>query len=641
MAEVLEVINRALGVLEPPPEMTVSEWADDRRYVSPSVSSYPGQWQTERVPYMREIMDCCNDPQIETITVMKASRMAVTEALINNRIGYNVDLDPRSMLYVQQNLGEARKYSDLILKPLIEDTPVIANKAFQGTKDTNTKLIKTFRGCSLVLVGAKTSTGFRMIDALDVYCDDIDGADYAIGPEGDKVDLAIGRGDNVPEGYLKNILVSSPTIKKHSRIEKWFDLSDKRYNNVPCPHCDAGQILKWGGKDKDFGFKWTGRDPETTYYLCEHCHKPIYEWHKDVMMNQGIWIPTAEFHGNAGFHISRFYSLFIPWKKTVRKFLDAGTNPGKLQVVVNTCFGETFERKSRTIESDTLYGRREMYGPLVPNEAPILTAGIDVQDNRVECEVVAWGKGEESWGMGYKVFWGDTTKPKAWDDLDKFLLTPLHNGNGNSLYILGIAIDYAFRPKQVASFVRPRQKRTVAQGVEQRIIATRGANKPGKPIIADKPFSDENIGKMQYYWIGTDTAKDTISAYLSQKKNEFGPGYMHFPAGNDDEGFEGRDEVYFKQLTSEKVFEVTDKYGETTRRWEKKDDERRNEALDCRVYALAALMHLVNNHGLNLDLYVSQVLELIDKKQKGLIPAKPAGRRVISKGINKDKYYAG
>ena len=638
MATALEIINKSIKVLKPPPDMTLSQWADDRRYVSPAVSSYPGRWQTERVPYMREIMDCCNDPLVEIITIMKASRMAITEGLINNRIGYNVDIAPRPMLYVQQNLNEARKYSDLMLKYLIEDTPAVAKKAFTGTKETNTKLVKTFNGCSLVLAGANVSSGFRMIEVHDVYCDDVDGKDWGAGEEGGKIELAMGRVDNAPEGYGKIIIASSPTLKSTSRIERWFKKSDKRYFNVPCPHCDHGQVLKFGGKDFDYGLKWYPGEPDTTYYLCEHCHKEIMEWHKPDMMNQGIWNGTAEFTGNAGFHISRLISLFIPWKKMTERFLAAGTEPYKLQVFVNTWLGETFEKKSKSLKSEGLYGRREMYGPAVPNEASIITLGADVQDNRIECEIVAWAADEESYNMYYHVLPGDTTQKEVWDDFDRLLLKPLYNINGNKLYILGAAIDYGYKPKQVGAFVRPRQSRLVAPGVEQRIIAIRGANQPGKPIMADKPFSDKNVGKMSYYWVGTDTAKDTLFSYMALK--EFGPGFMHFPVGDEELGYIGRDERYFKQLTSEKVFIEKDKWGNRVRRYDLKDG-RRNEALDCRVYAYAVLQHLINNCGLDLDKYTAEVLRMIETGK--LSPTKESvkqsnGRRVGSPGVDRSKY---
>lgn len=634
-AEIDGIIAEAAQVLKPPPDLKVSGWADERRWVSREVSSYPGRWQTSKVPYMREIMDCVNDKRVEEIVVQKGSRMALTEGLVNNTIGYHIDLDPCPILYAQQTLGEGQKYSNKILKYLLRDTPVLAGKVAEAkSRDSaNTKLHKTFPGGDLTIIGANTPTGFRMIEVRIAIGDDIDGWEYEAGHEGDQVDLLRGRTDNAPD--RKIILISSPSIKHFSRIEAEFNGSDKRFYHVPCPHCDHGQILRFGGKQFDYGFKWKNNDPETTYYLCEDCHKPIQEWHKTEMMNLGIWKATAPFTKRAGFHISRFYSLMYPWKGCVDKWLKAQKQPKKLQVVVNTIFGETYEDKSDSIKDTGLYARRENYGSEVPIEALVLTAGVDIQDDRIEIEVPGWGADEESWNMDYKIFVGDTAQQhegSVWDDLDKFLLTPLKNKKGEDVWIRCVAIDHGHRSKQVEAFVRARQARRVAPGIIQRIIAVKGSSHSGKPIIAARP-AKKNKGKIHIYEVGTDTAKDTIFSYARLK--EFGPGYMHYPIGDEDKNYLGRDMEYFKQLTAEKVFKVLNKSGVWVRVWRKKEGAR-NEALDCRVYALAGLMHLVNNYGLNLNRMVEQLL-IVSSEEKPAVPVPGKGqRRIISRGVRRE-----
>ncbi len=617
-----------MGLIAPPPKLTVSEWADKHRYISPEVSGHPGWWKTNLVPHTREIMDSYNDPRIMEIVVMKAARMAITEC-INNMIGYCIDYDPSSMLYVQQSLEEGKKYSTSILKYLIEDTPVIHAKVQEEkAKDGSITIMKkTFPGGNLDITGANSPKGFRMVNKRIVMLDDIDGFEKNVGSEGDPVDLAVKRAATVPN--RKIVKVSSPTIKEFSRIESDFLASDKRYYHVPCPFCDHGQTLKFGGKDKDYGLKWIGDDPETVYYICEQCHNKIKNYQKAQMLTAGKWIATAAFRRSAGFHISQLYSNFIPWADIIAEWLKAHVSPYQLQVFINTVIGETWEDKSEKVEDNILMARREDYGPVIPLSSGVLTAGVDIQDDRIEITVDAWGKGEECWNIDHKIFYGNTARPEIWDDLNEFLIAPYQHESDKLIWIAAAFIDSGHRTKQVYSFVRKKQLRKLSKGFIQRVIAVKGSSKYGDPIIS-KQASKRSKKTVNLYMVGTDTAKDTIYAYL--KIDEQGPGYQHYTFD--------RDEKYFKQLTSEKAFMEVDRNGKKKRVWKVKQGAR-NEALDCKVYSYAALQHLIINLNMNLDKVCEKYIEHYELNQgedeKEIKPKpekkKPTGRRVLSKGI--------
>lgn len=621
-------IQRAVALVAPPPPMTVSQWADACRIVSPEVSSSPGRWRTDNAPYLREIMDSVNDHRVERIVVMKAARMGVTEC-INNTIGYYVDYDPKTILYVQQTIDNARDYSNMILKYLIEDTPSLNRKVAEhkAKSSSTTTMYKTFPGGNIKIVGANSPRAFRGINKEIVVCDDIDGFEGEVAREGDPVDLAIHRADTSPN--KKIILVSSPTVRGFSRIELEFIDSDQRYFHVPCPHCGEYQTLEFGGEETDFGIKWPKARPEAAFYLCAHCHKAIMNYDKHEMLKLGQWRATMPFQKTAGFHINQLYSNFIPWADIAADFLKAKASPQKLQVFLNVRLGLLFEEKHERISDESLMQRREQYGPMVPMAAALVTAGIDIQPDRIEISSRAWSASEESWDVGHTILLGDTAKEEVWKLLDDYLLCPFLHESGREIYISCAAIDSGYRTKQVAAFVRMRQLRKLKDGTIQHVLCIKGANTSGKPIISSRP-SKLRRDKVHFYFVGTDTAKDTLMSYL--KIDRPGPGCMHFMMD--------RDAEYFKQLTAEKKIKVYNSAGFAKAIWKKRSDDR-NEALDCLVYAYAALMHLVMNMNYSLDLaHAALAPKSPADNIHGLADSPPSppsqrrGRRQVSRGIN-------
>ena len=562
--EAVTLLNQCIPSWAPPPPLTCAQWADTYRQVASTASSDPGQWRTSRTPYLKEIMECVTDAAVERIVIMKATRMGATEC-INNAIGYHIHYDPCPILYVQTSLEEGRKYSSEIFSMMVSATPALRERLGareRGRKATITKLHKNFPGGNLTIVGAASPKGFRMSFKRFVICDDIDG--YESTKEGDPVKLAIGRADTV--WNKKIILASSPTVKGYSAIEDFYGKSDMRSYHVPCPHCDEFQVLDFGGKDLDYGIKWPREDTASAYYLCRGCRKKIEHYSKSAMVSRGQWRPAEAFNGVAGFQISKLYSPYVPWSAVVNDFLESKDTPTKLQVFINQALGVPFEQKGEVINEGGLSIRREDYGEFIPEGVCVLTIGVDVQDDRIEAECVGWGRGEESWGIAYKVFYGAPSEAAVWALLDIFLKQTYKKADGAAIAASCVCIDSGGHyTRAVYEFARER--------IARQVYAVKGSNMSGSPLVG-KPSSN-NIGKVKLYIVGTNTAKDCI--YGAMKITELGAGYMHFPSGYED--------GYFRQLTSE--FAYTDV--KSKKRVWKLRAGRRNEALDCRVYAYAAL----------------------------------------------------
>jgi phage terminase large subunit GpA-like protein len=405
-----------------------------------------------------------------------------------------------------------------------------------------------------------------------VLLDEVDRFPPSAGTEGDPVKLAIKRTANF--WNRKVIVTSTPTTKGASRIEAAWEESDQRFYEVPCPVCGGYQTLKWGQVKWEKGPKGSA---EGVRYECEHCRSQLSEPDKHRMIRNGRWVITCPWIVRvAGFHINELYSPWSTWLGVVENFLEAKKRPETLRVWVNTSLGETWEEEGVTVDDVALGGRREDYGigdPL-PEGVLLLTAGVDVQGDRIEATAWGFGIGEESWVIQHVVFRGNPeTSLQVWRDLDDWLLRTWPHASGTALRIASACVDSGgHATQQVYDFCRKREPRRVWA-----IIGRAGA---GLPLLKLTPRRTKQ--KVVLGIAGTDTAKGLLFSRLGL--SEYGPGYIHFPRDVDDE--------WFKQLTSEKLMTKHIK-GVPTRVW--KQIRARNEALDCAVYAFAAYSSLNAN----------------------------------------------
>ncbi|MCF6147283.1 MAG: phage terminase large subunit family protein [Candidatus Kuenenia sp.] len=606
----------SLGI-RPAPRLTVSEWADSFRTLPRRSSAEPGKWRTSRTPYLREIMDSLSARSpIEQVKFVKATQIGGTEAGCN-WFGYIAHLCPSPFMLVLPTLDLAEKHSKQKITPTIEETEELKTRIGESKSrnSSNTTLIKTFPGGMLVVSGANSESSFRNVSIRYLHLSDIDGYPSDVDNQGDPCGLAKNRTDAY--GNRKIYIESTPTIRGISRIEQEYEDSDQRKYYVPCPHCHEKQVLMWSG----IIFEYDKKDYKLlndAKYSCFNCGSLIDEYYKTYMLENGEWIPGNPGHPYRGYHLSSLYSPigWLSWNDIVREFLKAKKNNDStlLKKWTNTRLAETWEDEGESLSDNALFNRREKYGPEVPEQVVILTAGVDIQDDRIEVGVEGWGLAEESWGIEYKVIYGDVTKQEVWRHLDVFLSKNYRHATGYTWQISSIAIDSGDNTKHVYEFVRPRQARN--------IWATKGSNTHGLPIIS-KP--SKNIPGIYLYHVGTDTAKNLIFGRL--KISEQGAGYIHFPFEFDDE--------YFKQLTAEKKISKIRK-GFRFHEWVK--TRNRNEALDIKVLNIAALHIAQSRHYPNYT--VSQMLDKLsndnESKRKEVedhipMPQNRPRRRLVSK----------
>lgn len=564
------IFRKILKSWAPPPVLSISKWADKYRYLSPEASAEPGKWNTSRAEFQRGIMDTVTDPEIETVVIMSSAQIGKTE-IIANIVGYFISQDPAPILMVMPTLDMAQTWSKDRFSTMVRDTEMLSDKIRSPkTRDSdNTILHKVFPGGHITVSGANSAASLSSRPIRIILLDEIDKYPPSAGTEGDPVSLAIKRSATFWNRMI--IMTSTPSIKGVSRIEAAWNESDQRRYFVPCPKCKKKQNLIWGC------VVWENRDPATAMYECEYCKFKWSDAKRWAAIRLGEWQTTkeAKFKNIAGFHINEIYS---PWKtleEMVTDFYKSKENPERLKVFLNASLGKPWEAEGDKVDYEILFGRREKYSAQVPEGGLVLTAGVDVQDDRLEVEVKAWGKGEESWGVDYIILHGDPGHEILWNDLDSRLDAKYQHESGINLKISCTCVDTGGHfTNEAYSFCKGKEVR--------RIFAIKGANAIGNPIIS-RP-SIRNRAKVKLFSIGTDTAKQTL--YSRLKIDESGPGYMHFPIDKN------HTEEYFKQLTAEIA---TTKYsrGFPHRVWIK--TRPRNEVLDATIYSMAALAILNPN----------------------------------------------
>ncbi len=511
-------------------------------------------------------MDAVCDPAVRVVVVMSCAQVGKTEAILNV-IGYHIDQDPAPILGVMPTLEMANDFSKTRLAPMLRDTPALQGKvqAARSRDSGNTLRSKSFAGGHIAFAGANSPASLASRPRRILLFDEVDRFPRSAGTEGDPVLLGRRRAETF--WNRKEILASTPTIKGFSRIEAEWDVSDQRRFFVPCPHCEHEQHLRWAQ------VRWPAGQPRKAAYFCEECGCEWSENQRRQAVRKGHWQATAEGNGEtAGFHLNQIYSPWVTLGRMAREFLEAKRTPETLKTWINTALGETYEEDAEKVDGHQLSARVEDWGDKAPDDVLVVTVGVDVQPDRFEIERVGWGMGEESWSLGFDILYGDPTSEALWRQLDEYLLTPMMRRDGTVLPVHAACIDTGgHHTQETYKFVRPRFRR--------RVYGIKGLGGPGK-LVWPKRASKNNKGRINLFLVGVDAAKDAI--YSRLKITERGPGYCHFP--------KGREQEWFEQLTAE-VVQTKYVKGFPARVYILPGG-RRNEALDCRVYAYAALQSL-------------------------------------------------
>jgi phage terminase large subunit GpA-like protein len=571
---------RVYAYFDPPPDITISEWAIRNRVLPKGTTSRPGPFKPEK--FQIEMMDVILDPLVHEVVIQKSTQVGYSDAVVNNICGYFIDADPKPIMLVQPTIENAKDYGKKRITPMIENCPALREKIKPPTtrRAGNTLALKEFPGGFLKLTGANSGAGLRSDPVPVVLFDEVDGYPIDVDGEGDPIAIGTRRTDQF--GDYKIVKGSTPAKPKGiSPIERDFLRSDMRRFHVLCPFCGFKQALRWREQAPPIG-NGTYRlfyavnadgqvDPASVAYICAGCEKKIPERFKQQMLNSGSWVAQFPEREVVGFHINALYS---PWRENwgalAQEWHEANKegNPEKLKAFINLRLGETWEEQGDSMEALTLKGRLEAYKAEIPDGVGMLTAAVDVQGDRLECVVKGWGDKEESWLIAYQQLFGDPGQEQVWSELDEFLLSTWETASGQKVKITCTMIDSGgLHTDSVYRFCRVRANR--------RIFCLKGSSEAGKEILGK--MSTNNQYRVRLWLIGTDTAKDRIFARM--KIPGPGPAYMHLPDFIEDE--------YLAQLTAEKAVRRYRRGKGTIREYIK--TRARNEALDLEVYALAAL----------------------------------------------------
>lgn len=574
--------------LVPDPLLSVSEWSDRHRMLSSKASSEPGRWRTSRTPYLKEIMDCLSPTSpVERVVFMKAAQLGATE-MGSNWIGYVIHHAPGPMMAVWPTVEMAKRNSKQRIDPLIEESPILKELiAPARSRDSgNTILAKEFRGGVLVMTGANSAVGLRSMPVRYLFLDEVDGYPLDVDGEGNAVALAEARTRTFSR--RKIFIVSTPTIAGVSTIEREYEASDQRRYFVPCPHCGHRQWLRFEQ------LRWerseNGTFPETAAYVCESCEVPIPEHHKTWMLEHGEWRAMAEgSNRTAGFHLSSLYSpigwrnwkdIAVAWERAINK--ESGSS-AEIKTFKNTELGETWVEEGEAPDWQRLLERREDYRiGTVPVGGLLLTAGADVQKDRIEVSVWAFGRGKESWLVEHRVLMGDTARDEVWQSLASILRETWTHETGCQMSLVRLALDTGFATQEAYAFVRKlRDSRLMAvKGV------ARGAALVGTPTAVDATTGGKKLRRgIKVFSVAGGIAK--LEFYNNLRKSPevaedgmtvmYPAGFVHLPKV---------DAEYLQQLCAEQLVTRRDRNGFAIREWQKMRE--RNEALDCYVYARAA-----------------------------------------------------
>lgn len=575
--------------IRPEEDLAVSEWADKYRRLPQKSSAEPGPWRTARTPYLREIMDAMSaSSDVEDVVFMKGAQLGGTEAILNC-LGYMIDHSPGPAMIVQPTLELGRRFSRQRVDPLITATPRLRGKVVEvKSRDSgNSILAKEFMGGVLIITGANSAPGLRSMPARWLLLDEIDAYPPSIADEGSPIDLAEARQRTFSR--RKTVKVSTPLVSGLSAIETAYDASDQRRYHVPCPRCGVLQVLEF----KRLTWTKLGLPPAAAVYVCSECDFAIAEHHKTEMLSRGEWIasnPEAS-PKVRGYHLSALYSPigWLSWGKIAETFVKVHKDPQKFRVFTNTVLAETWTERGEAPEWEGLYKRRLPYMGSVPRGALFLTAGVDVQKDRLVYEVVGWGRGKTSWSIDYGVIPGDTSllpgdpalggNPdlSPWSGLAALLGRSFVHEDGAVLTVRMMAVDSGYNTQTVYTWCR--------RFPMSRVIAVKG--QPGGALIGSPSPVDINLhGKRPIYgykvWpVSGGIAKSELYGWLKLEdpvdEAPYPDGWCHFPE---------YDAEYFKQLTAEQLVTHKTKAGFMRLEWELIPG-RENHVLDARVYARA------------------------------------------------------
>lgn len=577
----VDLFWKIIRMISPPPRTTVSQWADEFRYIPSDYGAEPGKWDSSRAQYQSAIMDAFTAKGVHKVVAMIAAQLGKSEILFNV-MGRFIHQDPCPILLVQPSIEDSEDFSKERLTPTINETPVLKKLVLESkTRDSNNTIRKKlFPGGYLAMVGSNAPSGLAKRSIRVLLFDEVDRFEKSAGAEGDPIDLASKRTSNFWD-YIIGIF-STPT-DEHSRVMAEYSLGSQEEWRHKCPNCgEFHWVTLW---DMRYEYEEFEIDEKKSYrvdavfWRCPDCGKEFSEQQmrnteqKYVVLNPNITSVRS-------FHVNSFASPWLSWRKIIGEYLDTNEDPQKIKSFINTRLAEIYKPTGEIKDERELMQRRETYEAELPDGVLILTAAVDTQDNRLEYEICGWGEGEECWGIKKGVVLGAPDKAETWKELDQQLDRLYYFANGTGLRVARTFIDSGGHyTKNVYQYCQANERK-------QR-FAIKGHNLAGVPILY-------KMGKAEGYSIplmmlGVSEGKQYVMQRLIDV-TAAGPMYFHFP----DDTRRGYDQLYFRGLISEKKQQKRVR-GKLVWVWENVTKDGRNEPLDLRVYGLACLYSINPN----------------------------------------------
>lgn len=563
---------------KPKKKVWVWEYADEHQYLDRTASAVHGRYQTSRFPFLREPMECMS-PQhpCKKIVIMKGAQLGFSDA-VKNLILYAIAEDPGPIMVVLPDLTLAKRWAQTRLRPMILNNPTL-KEIFKGqtTKAVDGLISMDFPGGNIQVVGSNSPATLSQFSGRYIVVDELDRCNKNVGGEGDTVSIIENRAMSFDN--RKVIYLGTP-VDEDGFTNREFLLSDQRYHYVPCPECDHFQIMEW-----ETVIQWIDDDPKTASFVCGVCGAVSTDDKKTEMLMRGEWRAHNPKSDIPGFAISSLYCPigFYSWEEAVADWLKSKDSELMQRAFINTKLGKPRQVADAAPPWKDLFLRREDYQiGVVPDEVCILTAGCDVQKDRLEIEVIGWKHGLENWSIDYQVLYGDTSRPEVWDDLAAYIQKPFSIKSGGTMALAKVAVDTGYSTQDVYRFLRKFNPYQVIGVKGQHTCLT----PIGTPSYVDIDYGGEKVKEGAIVWgVGSSIIKSEIYGWLGLSINDDGktypPGYCHFPQYTNE---------YFEQLTAEKRTSITNSHGNDVGVWKK--TRARNEALDVRVYARAALASL-------------------------------------------------
>lgn len=594
LADLGQCFSRAASVVEVPEPMTASDWADEYFYLSGESSSTSGRWRT--TPVQRAILNAMGSDAIEKVDFFKPTRFGGTKMDIAVML-YFIEHKRRTGAFYQPTKDDSDNFVKSEINTAIRDCEVVRNRLVDPDEKSvyNTLSYKMFEGCAVHFKGGHSSGSYERITCDFVILDELDQFNASPGGGGDPTTLSWGRVRG--NTFRKQIQTSKPKLEHFSLIEKSAKAADDFMTyQVPCPECGEPFPIDWGGPDTPHGFKWQDRDASTVRHFCIGCGVGWKNEKLAAALEKGFWLgkngyrtvdaiawtrdgKTVDAPRHVAFGAWSGYSTFVPWSQLVEEWHDAQGDIEKIQAFTNNTLARVWKLESAGSFT------AELVGSIIPTDdltdIIAITAGVDVQDNRLEVQYMGHDLRGNFTVLGYDIFTGDPGQDDVWITMGSDILSFEMECGHRLLRVQAAAIDtQGHHTPKVHQFLNDNRRGKLFFGIN--------GNGAASYEIADKISDYKGDGiRGGYYNIGTNPLKQKI---MSAVRNHDGnQNAFRIWAGAN----LPRD--YATQLAAEKMevrrINGVEKVVFTNVKG------KRNEALDTAVYGLAAKAYLKTHRG--------------------------------------------